>query len=242
MFSILTPKIKLYELFEEGYVDIHSHFLPGIDDGSPDVETSINLLSQAQNMGFKKFYCTPHVIHGVWDNDYQTISNATELLKKSLPKEFPLSFAAEYMIEHDFMKIIQTEKILNLKDEYILVEFSYRDYTQIAEQVIFNLQIKGYKPILAHPERYMYFYDDYSILENFKNLGCLFQMNLLSLTDYYGEGITKHLEKLIDKGLYDFVGSDIHAQRHIDSFQKKIKKKNLSYLKELIRNNNQVFG
>ncbi|MCB9201488.1 MAG: histidinol phosphatase [Flavobacteriales bacterium] len=242
MLSLFKPKLRLSDLTENGLVDIHSHFLPGIDDGSPDVETSINLINQAKQLGFKEFICTPHIIGGMWDNNDTTISNAEQKLKKSLDKDTILSYGAEHMIDHEFAIRLKEGDIVPLKDNYVLVEFSFLAMPNFAMEVLFDLQVAGYIPILAHPERYLYLYKDFEKFEELKKAGCLFQINLLSLTNYYGDEVNYLAQKMIDKGMYDFLGSDIHAQKHINYYSKPIKKKNLPYLKELLHNNSSTFS
>ena len=126
---------------------------------------------------------------------------------------------------------------MTLKDNYVLVEISYLSAPINLLKTIFEIQLAGYIPVLAHPERYVFFHDNFNEYEKLKNAGCLFQLNLLSTVDYYGTKIAKTADDLLKKGMYDFCGRDIHHRKHIASFDKKIKIGNIDQLKEVIANN-----
>ena len=123
----------------------------------------------------------------------------------------------------DFEKHFQNEKLLPLKDNYVLVEMSYINAPIQLYKILFDLQVAGYKPVLAHPERYTFYHNKLNEYEKLKKAGCLFQMNLLAVVGYYGENVTKIAEQLLQKGMYDFVGSDVHHDNHIAAFDQKIK-------------------
>ncbi|HEX7868680.1 MAG TPA: CpsB/CapC family capsule biosynthesis tyrosine phosphatase, partial [Chryseobacterium sp.] len=178
-----------------------------------------------------------------WNNSPQAIQDnhaeTSKLLTESNISK-PFLAAAEYFMDDWFERHFQNEKLLVLKDNYVLVEMSYLNAPIRLYNILFDLQVAGYIPVLAHPERYTFYYKNFSEYEKLKKAGCLFQLNLLSTVGYYGSEITKITEELLKKGMYDFAGTDVHHMRHINAFGNKIKVKSVSNLKEVI-NNNQFF-
>ncbi|WP_394758947.1 tyrosine-protein phosphatase [Flavobacterium sp.] len=233
-------KAILKDLIPDGHIDIHSHLLPGIDDGAQTIDDSVFLINELKNMGVSKFITTPHIFSGFWDNtkdkietlETQTISN---LKDKNI--NLPISAAAEYLMDDHFVSLFQKGEILTLKDNYVLVEMSYLNPPIQLYDIIFDLQVAGYKPVLAHPERYAFYHNDFDQYLKLKNAGCLFQLNLLSTVGYYGKDVTEAAKKLLNKGMFDFVGSDVHHKKHIESFDAKVLLKDLQPLKEAIKNN-----
>ncbi len=160
----------------------------------------------------------------MWDlykNNAQTISAAYQVLQESpatLP--VPLHTAAEYYLDDYFDQLATSDTpFLTLKDKWILVEFSFVTVPVNLKQTLFNLQINGYQPVLAHPERYLYFSDDLKKYDDLHDAGCLFQMNLLSLTGYYGKGVQELGEYLVKKKYIDLLGTDLHHDRHLKALQ-----------------------
>ena len=197
--------------------DMHSHLLPDIDDGSPDVETSNKLIQGLVDLGYKKLITTPHIMMDVYRNDANTISTAYETLKNDnaqLP--VPLNTAAEYFLDDHFDRFIADDvPLLTIKGNWVLVEFSFVTVPVNLKQTLFNLQINGYQPILAHPERYLYFSEDKKKYDELREAGCFFQLNLLSLNGYYGRGPQDLAEYLIRRKYVDLLGTDLHHDRHL---------------------------
>lgn len=228
----------LSELIPSNYIDIHSHLLPGLDDGAKNNEDTIALVRSLQEIGFSQFIATPHSITGVWDNTASSILSKLEETKLLL-NEPNLKAGAEYMMDSFFFdRIKKDEKLLTLKENYVLVEMSYLNAPIQLYDIIFEIQVQGYKPILAHPERYLFYSNNFEEFQKLKKSGCLFQLNLLSTTGYYGVGVTKITQKLLDANMYDFVGSDVHHQKHVQSLGSKVVIKNHQILKTLMENNN----
>lgn len=201
-------------------VDMHSHLLPGIDDGSPNVATSVGYIKQLSELGLNKFICTPHIFKEVYPNNTQTILPVLAQTKAVLKAEnvnVEIAAAAEYMMDIDFLEILKTEKLLTLPNNYVLIEMSYAAKNNQIAQYIFELNVKGYKPILAHPERYNYYHASYNEYKRFKDLGCLLQLNILSLAGYYGKEVKTTALKLVKDNLIDLVGTDLHHQKHLDA-------------------------
>lgn len=199
-------------------VDMHSHLLPSLDDGSQNVEDSVHFIRELSQLGYRKFICTPHIISDMYPNNRETIHPAYELLTARLKEEeipVEISYAAEFMVNADFEKIIKDEKLLLFGKNYVLIEMSYMAASPNIKEVIFDLIMKGYKPVLAHPERYSYYHTRFSAIEDFIDAGCLLQVNILSLTGMYGKEVKRMAELLIEQKLISFVGTDLHHERHL---------------------------
>ena len=239
-------KIPLTDFFTDGFVDIHSHLLPGIDDGAKDMDTSIALLLKMASFGIKNFITTPHVLGSVYPNSSEVIRQQLAAVKKELEKreikDISIQAAAEYMLDGEFSALLDQKDILVLKDNYILVEMSYFSAPINLYELLFKIQLKGYKPVLAHPERYNFYHTDFKSYYKLKQAGCLFQLNLLSLTDQYGKGVQKTSEKLLKENLYDFVGTDTHHQNHLELLPKIGTKKTLEKIKHLLNNNKKFLS
>ncbi len=199
--------------------DIHSHLLPGIDDGSPDVETSIELLRSLANAGITRFICTPHIIGDMYRNTPETIRAALDVLKKACLEhklDVELSAAAEYMMDDYFMELLRKKApLLTLTKNYVLTELPYATSSNNIEKISFELNINGYQPLMAHPERYFYYHKNYDAYHRMKELGFLLQVNLLSIPGYYGKAAAKAAKYIIENNLADFVGTDLHHFNHL---------------------------
>ncbi|MDD7913378.1 histidinol phosphatase [Polaribacter sp. MSW5] len=205
-----------------------------MDDGAKDLNNSIELIQKMSSYGIKNFITTPHVLGDVYPNSSETIKNKLKEVRDELNnrniKDVTINAAAEYMMDEQFSDLLEKGDILTLKDNYILVEMSYFSPPINLFEILFQIQLKGYKPILAHPERYNSYHNNFEIYYKLKKAGCLFQLNLLSLTEQYGKFVTKTAEKLIKENLYDFVGTDTHHKNHLNLLQKVSTKKNKKIL------------
>ncbi len=240
IFNLFKSKPTLKELIPNGFVDIHSHILPGIDDGAKNVDESIKLISSMNKIGFKKIIGTPHTITGLYDNTNKSISDSYNKLK-SFDIEVEINYSSEYMIEPYLFEKIEEKTIIPLKENYVLIEMSYIDKPTFLYDIIFGFKINGYIPVLAHPERYGFLFSDFQNFLKLKRRGCKFQINLLSLTGYYGKKVTSVCQKLINKNLVDFVGSDIHNMHHVDEFEKKIIINNKPEIGNILKRTNDIF-
>jgi protein-tyrosine phosphatase len=246
MLFFKKKKIPLNEFFPKGFVDIHSHLLPGIDDGAKDLETSIALIQKMASYGIKNFITTPHILGDVYPNTPEVIKRklkeVTDELKRRNLLDISISAAAEYMMDEKFTDLIEKEQLLTLKDNLVLVEMSYFSPPINLYEILFQLQLKGYKPILAHPERYNTYHNNFKEYYKLKRAGCLFQLNLLSLTEHYGKHIQKTTEKLLKENMYDFVGTDAHHHQHLETLQKIGTLKNLKSIEDLMKSTIERFG
>ena len=222
MYSIFRKKPRLYELIPDGYVDIHSHVLPGIDDGAKTIEETKELLGRLTSLGFSACIATPHINTGVWNNSPTIIRETYQQTQANLDSKQPqilVHCASEYMLNETFIQTLSSEPLMTLKDNYVLIELSYVNPPLALKEIIFEIQQKGYLPILAHPERYNYYHQNLEIYDDLKNIGVLFQLNLLSTIGYYGPAVAKIADILLKSEKIDFVGSDIHHVRHVEAFQ-----------------------
>ncbi|MBC6491010.1 tyrosine-protein phosphatase [Flavihumibacter stibioxidans] len=203
--------------------DMHSHLLPGIDDGSPDTDTSLELIKGLEELGFRNFITTPHVLWDLYRNTDETIGQAGDELKLAAERagrSLQLSAAAEYMMDDHFTEMLRNKVPLRtLAQNFVLVEFSFVSLPFDWKQVFFDLQIQGYIPVLAHPERYNYLSAQPSIFREIADMGVLLQVNLNSLTGYYGKPALQLAQWLIKQNLVSFLGSDLHHQRHLEALR-----------------------
>ena len=215
-------KEELYPLdFSVLKTDIHSHLIPGIDDGSPDMKTTINLIREMLKLGFSKMITSPHVMSDFYKNSSEDILKGLATVRdelKVLNINMEIDAVAEYYIDYDFEQKIGKEKFLTFGDDYILVELSFMDAPKNLFEIIFKLQLEGYKVVLAHPERYHYF--EMSDYQDLVNRGVLLQINLLSLIGYYSLQIKNKTEDLISNNMVSLVGTDCHNQHHAELYKK----------------------
>lgn len=246
MINLFSKKYYLKDLLEN-FVDIHCHILPGIDDGAKNIEESISLIKEMTKLGIKEFIPTPHIMQDFYPNTDETIGNAFEKLLGALDSkllgEITINPSAEYMMDSNFEKLLENKNIYPLKGNYVLVEMSYFQPPINLEDIIFKIKTKGYLPVLAHPERYSFYHNNRSYYKHLKQLGCFFQLNLLSLSNHYGESVKKTAHFLIEGNLVDFVGSDTHNQNHVNKLSEiQLDKQLLEKLNILITNTNNTFS
>ena len=206
------------------HADMHSHLIPGIDDGAPDLTTSLNLVKGMQELGFKKIITTPHILWEIYPNTHEIITDGIASLRKASKEEgidVDLHAGAEYFIDEHFEQELRNKvPLLTLKDNIVLVEFSMLNAPMDLQDVLFEMQMQNYQPVIAHPERYTYLARKKEFFDELKNAGCFFQLNLLSLSGYYGTPVQELAEYLLRKNYYDFAGTDLHHARHLSALQK----------------------
>lgn len=196
------------------FTDVHSHLLPGIDDGVKTIDESLEVIQHLSNLGFKKLITTPHIMSDYYKNTPQIIRYKlkevkTAIVSANIPIE--IEAAAEYYLDENFLKkISEGEELLTFGDNYILFETSFTVEPLLLKEVVFKLNSSGYKPVYAHPERYLYLQEKKQLLNDLIDQGLLFQLNILSLTGYYSKQVQKMAEELIKRNAVAFVGSDCH--------------------------------
>ena len=240
MFSLFKAKPKLSDLIPEGAVDIHSHILPGIDDGAATISHTIKLLEGLNKIGFSKCIATPHTLPEIWENTSNGIKETFQATKEQLqePHHTMLQHAAsEYMINEAFLERLQTEPLLTIKDNIVLIEMSYMNPPLALKEIIFEIQLKGYQPLLAHPERYLFYHQNTKMYQTLKELDVKFQLNLLSSVGYYGSSVATAADFLLKENYIDFVGTDVHHMKHIGAFENKLIIKSEAALRSAIERN-----
>lgn len=203
--------------------DIHCHIIPGIDDGAKDSNISVSLVEAMQQWGIKRIIATPHVTEETFENTPESISKAYGILKEAMEKEniqIPISYSAEYRMDGRFNEIMKNGGYILMPGRYLLIENSFVQPSFDLKNIIFELQLKDVKPVLAHPERYSYYQRKRQIYSELIEAGCEFQINLLSLSGYYGMAEKETALWLIDRGYVSFLGSDLHHFGHVESINR----------------------
>lgn len=227
-------------------IDIHSHILNNIDDGSRSIEESIEILRGLQENGITDVVLTPHyVMDSSYQNSIETKKDLFEKLKEEVKKtdiSINMYLGNEIYIDKDISNMVKKEALPINDSNYILLEFPMNGVYNNAYGIISGLIEKGYKIILAHPERYLNVKNDISILDEYKELGVLFQCNIGSLFGDYGKTCKKIIIKLLKKKYVDFIGTDVHSKnynfKNIEKFKKKLSKiVDKNYLSDILENN-----
>lgn len=205
--------------------DIHSHILPGIDDGAADIETSVQLIQGLYNLGIRRSVATPHIIGDMYRNTPATISVALEKTRAACTTagiDIELSAAAEYMLDDYFLELLQKkEPLLTLEKNILLTEISYTSTPQNLPEITSAIIAEGYLPILAHPERYHYYQQNFDQFFRLKEMGFVLQINILSLTGYYGKRAEKAAKFILEKDLAQLIGTDLHHNNHLAALNSK---------------------
>lgn len=222
MFSIFKKTVKPPPDLSGIVTDMHSHLVPGIDDGATDVANSLELISGLIDLGLQKFVTTPHILWDIFKNNSKTITPAFTELKSALKENninVPIKFAAEYFLDYHVEELMEDQQpLLTIKDNMVLVEFSFVSAPLDLKDKLFSVQMTGYQPIIAHPERYTYFLKS-KAYEELREAGYLFQVNLLSLAGYYGKIPQEIAYTLLKNKYIDFLGTDLHHVRHLQALQ-----------------------
>jgi tyrosine-protein phosphatase YwqE len=207
-------------------VDVHSHLLPGIDDGVQSFEEAEAVVLKFVALGYQKLITTPHVMSDTFRNTPEIIRSRLSDLRSYLAQKeisIPIKAAAEYYLDEDLIgKVEQGEPLLTFGQNYVLFETNFITEPLLLKQFVFLLATKGYSPVLAHPERYIYLQNRMDKLEDLINRGVLFQVNASSLSGYYSKGAQFTAFKLIDRGWIHFLGSDCHTLQHVNLLEQVI--------------------
>ena len=205
-------------------IDIHSHMIPGIDDGVQTIGEAVEMASEMQSLGYTHLVTTPHVMWDCYRNTPEIIQNGLRDVQAAVRDaglSIQIAAAAEYFIDEHFNEMLSSgQQLLTLPGNRLLVELPYSTPLLNTSENLFNIVSKGYQPVLAHPERYTYFHPDPSVYKRLVDAGCELQINLLSLTGYYGEAIFKTVEWLLKNNLVTFVGTDAHKVQHLTMARK----------------------
>lgn len=199
--------------------DMHSHLLPGVDDGSPDLATSVSLINGLTELGFRKLVTTPHILWEIYQNTRDDLLKRGELFNEELHKQgisTEIKVAAEYYLDDNVKKLLtQKEPLLTIHENLVLVEFSMASEPIDFREILFEMQMQGYQPVIAHPERYVYQERNKEFFEELKIAGYLFQLNIMSVAGAYGKTVNELARHFIKKGYYEFAGTDLHNQHQL---------------------------
>jgi len=201
-------------IFQELTVDLHSHLLPSLDDGASSIEESLEMICGLKELGFSKLIITPHICRDYYNNSAENIREAFQKFSAN-PKvrdcEIALEVAAEYRLDDYFIELLNRGDLLSFGGHHILVELPFFDAPRFINEIIFELQIRGYNVVLAHPERYLYWKADFSRFLDLKDRDVYFQVNLMSFAGYYNPHAKKLANRFAAEGMIDFLGSDLHT-------------------------------
>lgn len=237
---LFNKKTRCLAEILNGFHDVHSHFLPAVDDGAADSEHSYELLDRMKELGVKGIYLTPHIISGAYDD--RTEDEMREAFSKLSYEGIDIRLAAEYFIDDMFPKHVENNP-LTMGGNHILAEFSMQSYSLQGFDMLFDAILSGHEIIIAHPERYSFIQHDgqdkvFNLMKQHK-----LQLNLLSLTGYHGSGAKACAERLLKDGRYTFVGTDIHSNQYIDMLQRsKVSEKIFDAVQALAENNKTLFA
>lgn len=235
-------------------IDIHNHILFGIDDGCTTIDESIILLKQMKNVGFNKIVLTPHYIKGTMHTGNNLEKEYKLQLLKEKIKEYKINIELylgnEIFITDNIVELLQNGEVSSINSgRYILIELPFENEIVGLEDILYELKYNNLMPIIAHPERYIYFQKDISKITKLREEGVLFQVNFSSILGLYGRKAKKTIKNLLKNDYVDFFGTDIHSIRKtfvLDNFNK-IEKKivriigNKKY-KKIIENSKKIIN
>ena len=208
--------------------DMHSHLIPGIDDGSQTMDQTIAMLAKFESLGYRKVVTTPHIMSDSFPNTPEIILGGLENVRQEIQKlgiNIEIEAAAEYYFDETLVPKIKNKELLTFGDNYVLIEFGFHSPPQYVDQLFFDLHTMGYRVVIAHFERYTYFLGNIEKAIEWRQKGINIQLNLNSLSGNYGPAIKKQAEALIDAQAIDFVGSDCHRIEHLQLLEETSKTK-----------------
>lgn len=239
MFLFSKKKPFLGGILTQEMTDLHAHLLPGVDDGAQSEEDSFVLLKYLEEIGLRRLFLTPHIMDDLKNNTRSFLRERFERFLAVYPGRVELRLGAEYMLDQHFFRHME-EGLLTYDGVHVLVETSYLYAPPDLQGMIYEITLNGYIPVLAHPERYVYM--EKSDYHQLKNRGCLFQMNLLSLSGFYGKSASMRCRELLEDDLYDLVGSDIHNRRHPEAYARfSLRQKEEDAFRGLFRRNRKLW-
>lgn len=198
--------------------DMHSHVLPGVDDGFRDIDHSCRAAAGLAELGVRNMILTPHIYPELYpENDVEFIRRRFSEYHDRLLSASGVNFkiAGEHMVYEGFGETLDGE-LLVLPGRHILIEMSYAYESAGIDDVIFRLNCLDYHPVLAHPERYIFYSSDLKRIRRIVDMGCELQLNLLSLGGFYGKSAAHKAAAILEAGLYSYVGTDLHSLAQID--------------------------
>jgi len=223
-----------YSDFSSIGLDLHSHFLPGLDDGSPSMGESLKMLREMERIGYRKIITTPHVISALYPNTKEQILGQLYHLQDVIRQEgirIDVEASGEYHMDYDLLGKIRGGEVIPFGNKkYLLIELPFQKPAFSIEEILFQIQLAGYEPIISHPERYVWLMGKMKQYEGLKDRGMFFQLNLNSLSGFYGFPAKIAANQLIDAGMIDFTGTDAHHTGHLVELQKVLHNKHFAKL------------
>jgi tyrosine-protein phosphatase YwqE len=219
MFKLFSKSKSDHPLFDVLRTDMHSHVLPGIDDGAQDVTMSLELIRGMKELGYSKLVASPHILWDIYPNTRDGILDVLDEIRDALREQqidIELDAAAEYFLDDHVSGLLKNkEPLLTFGDNYVLTEFSMASAPIDVKEILFEMRMQDYQPVIAHPERYVYLEHQKEFYDELKDAGYLFQLNLLSFAGVYGKSVQQLAHYLAGKEYYDLVGTDLHNQKHL---------------------------
>ncbi len=228
---------KKNNVFKNDYsvlkTDMHAHLLPGIDDGAKDLQHSLTLIESLQQLGYSKLFATPHVMSGQYNNTPEIIFCLKDKVNEAISNaglNIFFDVSAEYYFEDNFFEIIRKKQYIPIAGKYVLFELPLSIEPLNWREAVFQLQLQGIIPVLAHPERYLYFYHKKEVFHEIYEKGVILQLNMLSLTGYYGKPVKNLALYLLKNGLVKLAGTDLHHENHARLLKDALQNKNVQNL------------
>lgn len=225
MFNFFRKKDKIKLPYS---TDVHNHILPGVDHGATDIENALDLIKEQMSMGITRFIFTPHITKSTFENTPDTIKAAYAVFKDALEQsglDITFSVSAEYRLDEFSLNQFSNDIFIPMPQEHILLENAFQQERIDLDEIIFDIQTKGFTPIMAHPERFHYYAAKKDRYEQLHNAGALFQVNLMSFAGYFGRTARSNAEWLLENNLIDFLGSDMHNMQHANIIKEYIQSK-----------------
>jgi tyrosine-protein phosphatase YwqE len=223
LFSRSKPKGQRFD-YSLLNADMHSHLLPGIDDGADSMETTLSLIQGMRNLGYKKLITTPHVLWDMYKNTHEIILDKLAQVREAVKGagiDVEINAAAEYFLDEHVEDLLRNkEPLLTVSGKMVLTEFSMAFPSLNIKEILFEMQMQGYQPIIAHPERYVYLEQNKEFYTELRDTGCYFQLNLLSLGGHYGRSVVELAQYLLKNGYYNLIGTDLHHSGHLEGLQR----------------------
>lgn len=223
LFSRSKPKGRGFD-YSVLSTDMHSHLLPGIDDGAADIENSLLLIKGMSELGYKKLITTPHVMWDMYRNTHEAIRQKLAEVRAATKEagiDVEIDAAAEYFLDEHVGDLLQAkEPLLTVGGNMVLTEFSMAFPSLNVKNLLFEMAMQGYQPIIAHPERYSYLDRDKNFYHELRDIGCYFQLNILSLGGHYGRVVTDLANYLLKNDFYNLVGTDLHHSGHLEGLRR----------------------
>lgn len=210
------------------HTDVHNHILPGVDHGATDIDNAIELIKAQMDMGITRFILTSHITQSTFENTPDTINAAFDIFKEAIDKsglDIQLHISAEYRLDEFSLEQFKNNKFLPMPQDHLLLENAFQQERLDLDEILFDVQLKGFTPIMAHPERFHYYAVRKDRYKQLHNAGTLFQVNLLSFAGYFGKTARSNAEWLLENDFIDFLGSDMHNMQHAGILKEYIQSK-----------------